>query len=166
MLFPTLNLHPVATTILVGKPVTRFSPSTAIPLPSSHEGALPAVPTPLPLSSAPAPTFFRQSPHPHTDQELTSIDVPPSSPTHPTPAGTSQHAVQLTTANLRNNEPFGDIMDAKADGIFRKWGNNFNGLSIDKSGGNFIELCNKATTMQANISAGTEHNLDAWKYYV
>jgi hypothetical protein len=74
--------------------------------------------------------------------------------------------VQLTTANLRNNEHFGDVMQAKDDGIFRIWGNNFNGLSIDESGGDFMELCDEAATMQADIVLGTEHNLDARKYYV
>jgi hypothetical protein len=55
--------------------------------------------------------------------------------------------IQFTTENLPNNEPFGDIMSEREDGTFRIWGNNFNVLSIDKSGGDFIELCNKVATM-------------------
>jgi hypothetical protein len=94
---------------------------------------------------------------------LISIEAPPSSPNHPTPA---RRAIQLTTANLHNNKPFGDFMDEKADGTFCIWGNNFNGLSIDNLGGDFMELCEEATTMQADIVAGTKHNLDTRQYYV
>jgi hypothetical protein len=57
-------------------------------------------------------------------------------------------------------------MQAKDDGTFWLWGNNLNRLSIDDSGGNFMELCDKAATMQADIVLGTEHNLDARKYSV
>jgi hypothetical protein len=57
-------------------------------------------------------------------------------------------------------------MQAKEEGTFRIWGNNFNGLTIDDSGGDFMELCDEAATMQADIVLGTEHNLDARKYYV
>jgi hypothetical protein len=147
------------------QPVNGLRSPTALPLPQSHDSALPGILSPPPLPSAPTPThpFFRPIPNPHTAPELISIEAPPSSPTHPTPA---RRAIQLTTANLRNNEPFGDIMDEKADGTFRIWGNNFNGLSIDESGGDFMELCEEATTMQADIVAGTEHNLDPRKYYV
>jgi hypothetical protein len=72
----------------------------------------------------------------------------------------------LTDANLHTNEPFGDIMGEKADGTFRLWCHNFNGLSLDASGGNFMELCKEAATMQAGFVAGTKHNLDARQYYV
>ncbi len=105
------------------------------------------------------------TPHPPTAPELLSIEANTSSPTYPNPNPT-RRVIQLTTANLRNNEPFGDIMDKKADGTFRIWGSNFNGLSIDDSGGDFMELCEEATTMQADIVAGAEHNLDARQYYV
>jgi hypothetical protein len=57
-------------------------------------------------------------------------------------------------------------MTEKEEGTFQIWGNNFNGLSIDESGGNFMELCKEAATMQADIVTGTEHNLDARKYFI
>jgi hypothetical protein len=58
------------------------------------------------------------------------------------------------------------MAEKKEAGTFRIWGSNFNGLNIDDSGGDFMELCEEATTMQVDIIAGTEHNLDARKYYV
>ena len=45
--------------------------------------------------------------------------------------GLNRRDIQLTTENLRNNEPFGDIMQEKEEGTFRLWGNNFNGFHID-----------------------------------
>ena len=94
---------------------------------------------------------------------VASTTVPPI-PT--SPLTTERRTVQLTTENLQNNEPFGNEMTEKEDGTFRIWGNNFNGLTIDKSGGDFMELCDEAATMQADIVTGTEHNLDTRKYYV
>jgi hypothetical protein len=99
------------------------------------------------------------------DNELINVETNTASLIQPTQEGTRRN-IQLTTENLRNNEPFGDDMTEKEDGIFRIWGNNFNGLSIDESGGDFMELCDEAATMQADMIAGTEHNLDARKYYV
>jgi hypothetical protein len=57
-------------------------------------------------------------------------------------------------------------MEEKSLDTFRIWGNNFNGLSLDASGGDFMELCKEAATMQADIVTGSKHNLDARNYYV
>ena len=96
---------------------------------------------------------------------FTSVDET-TADTHtisPDPVWRSTH---LTSLNLRKNEPFGDVMTQKEDGTFRIWGQNFNGLHIDESGSDFMELCDEAATMQADLITGTEHNLDARKYYV
>jgi hypothetical protein len=57
-------------------------------------------------------------------------------------------------------------MTEKEEETFPLWGNHFNGLSIDDSGGNFMKLCDEAATMQADIVTGTEHNLNARKYCI
>jgi hypothetical protein len=97
--------------------------------------------------------------YPRTTHHLSpfSPQIIPIASVTPTPGDPIRRETHLTTANLRDNEPFGDVMQAKDEGTFWLWGNNFNGLSIDDSGGDFMELCDEAATMQADIILGTEH---------
>ena len=79
------------------------------------------------------------------------------------PRATSPHGSRrtiLTTANTRANFPWGDQLGPKAPTITRLYAINVNGISIDRRGGSFDDICRSVKEMQADIFCAQEHNLD------
>ena len=69
--------------------------------------------------------------------------------------------VQMSTANSRTNEPWGDVLlEEKPNNCTRFYGMNLNGLTIDRKGGQFDLLCRMIKEVQADVFCGQEHNLD------
>lgn len=68
--------------------------------------------------------------------------------------------VILTAQHQRTNKEWGDILHCKDETITRLYSLNVNGLTLDKRGGQFDELCKVAKEVQADILCCQEHNLD------
>jgi exonuclease III len=68
--------------------------------------------------------------------------------------------VVLTSHNQRTNEEWGDSLECKTATHTRLYSLNINGLTLDKRGGQFDELCKVAKEVQAEILCCQEHNLD------
>jgi hypothetical protein len=66
----------------------------------------------------------------------------------------------LTTQNLRTNVPWGDQMGPKNSDTTRIYAINVNGLSIDRRGGSFDDICRSIREMQVDIFCAQEHHLD------
>jgi hypothetical protein len=66
----------------------------------------------------------------------------------------------LSANNRRDNIPWGDLLDTKGDNVTRVYSLNTNGLSIDRRGGRFDDLCKVAKEVNADIVCCQEHNLD------
>ena len=66
----------------------------------------------------------------------------------------------LSAANRRDNIPWGDLLDKKGDNVTRVYSLSTNGLSIDRRGGRFDDLCKVVKEVNADIVCCQEHNLD------
>ncbi|KAI2492122.1 hypothetical protein MHU86_22426 [Fragilaria crotonensis] len=72
----------------------------------------------------------------------------------------------LTSANRRSNAPWGDVLQEKPSHVTRIYSQNVNGLTFDRRGGQFEEVCRVHKEVQADIFVGQEHNLDTTQYHV
>ena len=72
----------------------------------------------------------------------------------------SRRRIVLTTENQLTNNPWGDPLQAKLEGITRIFSLNANGLSLDQREGQYDELCKVAKEVQADVLCCQEHNLD------
>ena len=68
--------------------------------------------------------------------------------------------IVLTSENQRENSPWGDALSEKHTDVTRIFSLNANGLSLDKRGGRFEELCQLTKEVQADVTCCQEHNLD------
>lgn len=69
-------------------------------------------------------------------------------------------ARKLTMENQRANIPWGEVLKKKEPNCTRIYVQNVNGLSFDRRGGQFNDVCQVITEVQADIFGGQEHNLD------
>ena len=81
-------------------------------------------------------------------------------PAHPNSRTSNRRPIILSSENHTTNHPWGDPLQAKADGVTRIFSLNTNGLSLDQRGGRFDELCKVTKEVQADIVCCQEHNLD------
>lgn len=72
----------------------------------------------------------------------------------------------LSNENLANNIAWGDVLKDKAESTFRVYGQNVNGLSLDRYGGQFDSLCKVIKETQADVMCGQEHQLDSGQQQV
>ena len=72
----------------------------------------------------------------------------------------SNGATVLTTTNQRENKYRGDELKEKNQGTMRVYSINVNGMSIDRRGGKFTDICSVDKEVQCHIFCGQEHNLD------
>ena len=72
----------------------------------------------------------------------------------------------LLTSNHTENNPWGDELLEKGINVTRVYSLNVNGLSVDRRGGRFEDLCKVAKEVQADIICCQEHNLDTTKHNV
>ena len=72
----------------------------------------------------------------------------------------------LTRANQRTNIPWGDPLAAKPAQTTRVYSQNVNGLSMDRRGGQFDDLCVIHKEVEADILCGQEHNLDTTQMHL
>jgi hypothetical protein len=79
--------------------------------------------------------------------------------------GTSTDTI-LTKANRKSNESWGDKLTVKSANVTRVCAQNINGLSIDRRGGQFENVCRVHNKVQADIFMGQEHNLDTTQMHV
>ena len=71
----------------------------------------------------------------------------------------------LSSENLRGNNPWGDRVENEGDNVTRIYSLNVNGLSIDRRGGRFDDLCKVGKEVQADIICCQEHNLDTTRFH-
>ena len=64
------------------------------------------------------------------------------------------------------NTFWGDEFQAKAGNLFRLYVQNVNGLSLDRRGGQFDNLCQVQKEAQADVFLGQEHNVDSTQFQV
>jgi hypothetical protein len=76
------------------------------------------------------------------------------------------NTIKLNMENLVSNQPWGDILTEKATGTTRIYSQNVNGLQYQKDGGQYLELCQIAKEVQADVICVQEHNLDTTQYQV
>ena len=90
--------------------------------------------------------------------------------THKTQVASEIHPVSaetvLTTGNRRSNNPWGDELQAKPSHITRIYSQNVNGLTLDRRGGQFEDVCKVHNEVQADIFLGQEHNLETTQLHV
>ena len=72
----------------------------------------------------------------------------------------------LSSENYRTNQPWGDTIGDSGPNITRIYSLNVNGLSIDRRGGRFDDLCKVAKEVKADVICGQEHNLDTTRSQV
>lgn len=65
-------------------------------------------------------------------------------------SGTSMETI-LTRPNRKINEPWGDELTEKPAKVTRVYAQNINGLSIDRQGGQFDDVCRVHNEVQADI---------------
>ena len=84
-----------------------------------------------------------------------------------TPHGrfTRKEAV-MTRTNQRTNIPWGDPLGAKPTQVTRVYAQNVNGLSMDRRGGQFDDICSTHKELEADIFCGQEHNLDTTQMHI
>ena len=71
--------------------------------------------------------------------------------------------VVLSTENMKQNEQWGDPLGPKDDRHTRIYSINVNGISIDRRGGTFDDICRTVKEVQADVLCLQEHNLDTTK---
>jgi hypothetical protein len=91
-------------------------------------------------------------------KKILSQRLPPEFHSPPT----NRHTF-LSNKNHRENNPWGDILAGKRDNVTRVYSLNTNGLSLDRRGGRFDDLCKIAKEVQADVVCCQEHNLDITK---
>jgi hypothetical protein len=69
--------------------------------------------------------------------------------------------IQLSIENQRTNEIWGDGLMEKSDHTTRLCALNVHGLSLDRKGGQFDDLCKVVKEVQADVICGQEMNVDA-----
>jgi hypothetical protein len=74
--------------------------------------------------------------------------------------------LKLNMENLITNQPWGDTMQEKTPGTTRIYSQNVNGLQYQKDGGQYLEICQIAKEVQADILCMQEHNLDTTQHQV
>jgi hypothetical protein len=74
--------------------------------------------------------------------------------------GPSTRQSSLSLANCRENTPWGDTLEEKGNNVTRIYSLNVNGLSIDRRGGRFDDLCKVGKEVAADVICCQEHNLD------
>ena len=74
--------------------------------------------------------------------------------------------VYLSNENLANNSAWGDNLVDKSEGTLRIYGQNVNGMSLDRRGGQFDSLCRVIKEVQADVTCGQEHQLDSTQHQV
>ncbi|KAI2493592.1 hypothetical protein MHU86_20950 [Fragilaria crotonensis] len=67
---------------------------------------------------------------------------------------------------MRSNVPWGDDLGPKDSSIIRLYSINVNGISIDRRGGTFDDICRSIKEVQADIFCGQEHNLDTTQFRI
>jgi hypothetical protein len=72
----------------------------------------------------------------------------------------NRNTMVLSLENRKENLPWGDLLGEKGHNITRVYTLNTNGLSIDRRGGRFDDLCKVAKEVTADIMCCQEHNLD------
>jgi hypothetical protein len=72
----------------------------------------------------------------------------------------------LTLANRRSNDPWGDVLQDKPAHVTRIYSQNVNGLTFDRLGGQFEEVCQIHKEVQGDVFLGQEHNLDTTQLHV
>jgi hypothetical protein len=72
----------------------------------------------------------------------------------------------MTTGNRRGNNYWGDELQAKPPHITRIYSQNVHGLTLDRRGGQFEDVCKVHNEVQADIFLGQEHNLDTTQFHV
>lgn len=72
----------------------------------------------------------------------------------------------ITTSNVRSNVSWGDALGPKQVHITRLYSINVNGISIDRRGGTFDDICRSIKEVQADIFCGQEHNLDTTQFRI
>lgn len=78
-----------------------------------------------------------------------------------------QHkTLSLNMENLTSNHAWGDILQQKTTGTTRIYSQNVNGLQYQKDGGQYLEFCQVAKEVQADVVCIQEHNLDTTQYHV
>ena len=80
--------------------------------------------------------------------------------------GAHQRAAALTRANLKANDPWGDQLQAKPPTVTRVYSQNVNGLSMDRRGGQFDDVCTMHKEIEADVFCGQEHNLDTTQMHI
>jgi hypothetical protein len=68
--------------------------------------------------------------------------------------------IQLSLENLNNNVKWGDELGAKPEDTTRIYVLNVHGLSLDRRGGHFDDLCKVSKEVQADVLCGQEINVD------
>lgn len=71
-----------------------------------------------------------------------------------------------TLNNFRTNVPWGDPMGPKDPTITRLYSINVNGISLDRRGGTFEDICRSIKEIQADIFCAQEHNLDTSQFKI
>jgi hypothetical protein len=69
--------------------------------------------------------------------------------------------IRLSLENQRANVHWGDELREKSDTVTRMYVLNVHGLSLDRRGGQFDELCRVTKEVQADVLCGQEINVDA-----
>jgi hypothetical protein len=62
--------------------------------------------------------------------------------------------IQLSARNQRSNTNWGDTLGPKATGTIRVYAQNLNGLTLDRKGGTFDELCRVQKELNIDIFCG------------
>jgi hypothetical protein len=68
--------------------------------------------------------------------------------------------VVLSAANSRTNAQWGDVLQQKHPSHTRVYAINLNGISLDRRGGQFDDVCRSLRETQVDVFCGQEHNLD------
>ena len=75
----------------------------------------------------------------------------------------SHRPIVLSTENMKHNEYWGDLLGQKEESHTRIYSINVNGISVDRRGGTFDDICRTVKEVQADVLCLQEHNLDTTK---
>jgi hypothetical protein len=79
----------------------------------------------------------------------------------------NREKAKLSTTNLRNNEPWGDILSiSKPTNTVRLFFQNVNGIKLDDTGGEMVQICSALQHLNCDIVGLCEVKLDVSKYAV
>ena len=78
----------------------------------------------------------------------------------------SRRLPAMTVQNQRQNAPWGDTLSPKDSSITRLYSINVNGITLDRRGGSFDDICRSAKEIQADIFCAQEHNLDTTQFKI